>query len=792
MRRIARPWRLGMASRMLLAFAALILPLAFLSGNAYRRSLDERLNASLTESVHTAQTAATVIHGLLRGFDATTVAMTEALSEQPGPLDQQTVGPYLRAVSDRYPILRQVLLTDTTGQVTAAAFPEAVGMDLSRRSSVRAVQGGREFVLSDRLANPLTGEPVIELARMVRRPSGEERGVLIISFYTARLDTVFPGSLPDDANLSVFDRQGTLIFSDDEVSPLAEGADQAARASIYQALNGQMATLRSLHAPDDEERLGVVVPVPDYGWVVSLTRTKRAVEGPLQDFYRRQVFVLSMVTAGALALALIVSRTLSRPLTRLAAQARAYSIGRPTFVATSGPPEVETLAEALNSMAAQVQQRFMEREAAERRLAFLLDASTQLAGSLDYEETLRAVTRQVVPELADWCTVHVLEPGGTVRRSARLHVNPEQEQLLDRLREKYPLRFDSQHPVARVLRTGDPVFFPDVTEEILRGFAQDEEQASHLRRLLRSFIAVPLTVRGVTFGALVLAMENPGPRYDQTDLALAQILARRAALAVENARLYHDAQDSLSEAQTALAIRDEFLSIASHELRTPLTALKSNLQLARRRLARGATSGQIHELVEHANAQTERLAVLVGDLLDVTRIAAGRMTLECAQVSVGALVCGVVETERAADPERTITLCAPEANTTIDADAARLEQVLINLIENARKYSPPEQPIDVRIDVTDAEVTITVRDRGIGVPPEDRERIFERFHRSANVDKGVSGLGLGLHIAREIVRAHHGALMVDAALGGGSIFTLRLPRLHDDRSTLQDEDGCTG
>jgi two-component system, sensor histidine kinase len=157
------------------------------------------------------------------------------------------------------------------------------------------------------------------------------------------------------------------------------------------------------------------------------------------------------------------------------------------------------------------------------------------------------------------------------------------------------------------------------------------------------------------------------------------------------------------------------------------------------------------------------------------------MTLECALVNISTLVCGVIETERTADPERVITFGAPEANTTIEADAARLEQVLINLIENARKYSPADQPIDVRVDMCGASVTISVRDRGIGVPPEDYERIFERFHRSANVDKGVSGLGLGLHIAREIVRAHNGTLTVASAQGEGSTFTVELP-LRQDKS----------
>jgi signal transduction histidine kinase len=776
-----------MASRMLLAFAALILPVAFFSGYAYRSSLDDRRDGALMESVSVAQTAAAVVQGLLRDLDGTTLAAAQAIADRPEPLSQESVGPYLTGLSRRYPYVRQIVLIDPQGRAAAATIPGTVGVDFGSRPNVRAVLGGEDFVLTDLTASALTGEPAIIMTRSVRTPGGILRGVLALVFYPARLADVFPGSLPEDANLSVFDRKGALIYSDDPLSPLADPRPASASASIQDALDGRIATLRGLKSEvDTHQRLGAVVPVPDYGWVVSLTRTTGAVEGPLQRFYRRQVFVLSMVTAGALALALLVSRTLSRPLTRLAGQARAYSIGRPTFLAPNGPPEIETLAEALNTMAAQVQQRFAEREAAERRLAFLLDASTQLAGSLDYEETLSSVARLVVPELADWCTVHVLDPGGQIRRTAVAHIDPAREEMLHDLRRRYPLLITDPHPVARVFRSGEAVFFPDMAEENLRSYAHDDEQFSLLRQLIRSYIAVPLTARDVTFGVLVLAMENPGPVYDQTDLALAQILARRAALAVENARLYHEAQDSLDGAKRALAMRDEFLSIASHELRTPLTALKSNLQLARRRLQRGAVQEQVSELVVQANAQTDRLAGLVSDLLDVSRLAAGRLSIERSPADIGPLVTRIVQTELAADPARAIELSLPDDIPPVEMDASRIEQVLLNLIENARKYSPADRPVHVRVTTGAYALMIAVQDHGIGVPHEDHERIFERFHRAANVDKGVSGLGLGLHIAREIVHAHGGTLTLESVPGSGSTFTVTLPLLRSGDSALDE------
>lgn len=244
----------------------------------------------------------------------------------------------------------------------------------------------------------------------------------------------------------------------------------------------------------------------------------------------------------------------------------------------------------------------------------------------------------------------------------------------------------------------------------------------------------------------------------------------------ERKKLLEREQAALAEARSALALRDQFLSFAAHELRTPLTSLRGNIQLAQRRLERGATSEAIIEAVGRADSQVDRLRRLVDDLLDVSRIGSGRLSIDVETVALQPLVKRMVDMERDIEPLRAIELSLPEASILLDVDPGRLEQVLINLLHNARKYSPPDKSVSVRVDRGTEHVRIAVQDQGIGIPPEDVPHIFDRFHRASNVDpRRVSGLGLGLYIARAIVEAHGGRLRLESAPGEGSTFTVILP-----------------
>ncbi|WP_163777940.1 ATP-binding protein [Myxococcus vastator] len=299
------------------------------------------------------------------------------------------------------------------------------------------------------------------------------------------------------------------------------------------------------------------------------------------------------------------------------------------------------------------------------------------------------------------------------------------------------------------------------------------------------FAAVPLCAPRRTVGLLLLYKE-PGTSFSVRELDLWSAAANQLAVAVENARL-------LREAKAALQVREEFISIASHELRTPLTPLKLGLFTMERRLS----SGQPVELstVLKSKRQVDRLVGLVEDLLDASRLDAGRLALDLAPLEVGQLVAEVVDHFRAAF-ERPFAVEVPRERVWVRGDRDRLEQVLVNLLENAHKYSAPEEPIVVTVERSQGEARIHVQDHGIGIPGADQSQVFQRFYRARNVShRNFGGLGLGLFISHSIARLHGGALSMRSAEGQGSTFSLSLPRMaaHDvrrlpHRLLLLDED----
>ena len=281
------------------------------------------------------------------------------------------------------------------------------------------------------------------------------------------------------------------------------------------------------------------------------------------------------------------------------------------------------------------------------------------------------------------------------------------------------------------------------------------------------FAAVPLLSQKRALGLLVLYKEQ-GAAFSLRELDLWSAAAGQVAVTVENARL-------LREAQGALSVREEFMSIASHELKTPLTPLKLSLQSLERRVAQGQPV-ELASIVK-ARRQVERLSGLVNDLLDVSRLELGRLSLTPAPLEVGHLVAEVVDQFRQSC-SRPFTLAVPRERLWVRGDRDRLEQVLVNLLENAHKYSPAGEPIRVEVEARADALCVHVRDRGIGVPLPDQGRLFQRFYRATNSShRHFGGLGLGLFISDSIARLHGGALAVESREGEGSSFTLGLPRL---------------
>jgi PAS domain S-box-containing protein len=411
-----------------------------------------------------------------------------------------------------------------------------------------------------------------------------------------------------------------------------------------------------------------------------------------------------------------------------------------------------------------------EAEAAERRASFLAEATTLLSSSLDYEKTLEAVALSAVPQVADWCGVDIVGEGGEVRRLAVAHVDPAKVEWARSLSERYPYEPDAPHGVPAVLRTGRAELYEDIPDELLVAAAKDEEHLRILRELgFSAVMIVPLAAHGQTFGAITFVTAESGRRYGAEDLAFAEDLARRASLAVENARLY-------TQAQEANRIKDEFLATLSHELRTPLTAILGWASMLRTgRFDEAATRRAIETIERNARAQKQ----IVEDVLDVSRIITGKLRLDLRPVELRLLLQDAVETIRPAVEAKGVSLStrlAPEVGV-VSGDPDRLQQVMWNLLSNAVKFNTPGGRVDVELRREGSQAVIRVSDTGQGIRADFLPHVFDRFRQQ---DMGTTrhhgGLGLGLAIVRHLVELHGGEVSAESAGQGlGSSFILRLP-----------------
>ncbi|WP_368667072.1 PAS domain-containing sensor histidine kinase [Myxococcus sp. AB056] len=415
-----------------------------------------------------------------------------------------------------------------------------------------------------------------------------------------------------------------------------------------------------------------------------------------------------------------------------------------------------------------------EMRRAQRHAAFLAQASEVLASSLEHDLILQRMAHLAVPILGDACSVDLPMPDGQVRRAAVAFSKPEMVAPAQDFQARYPIRLEDAAGIGKVLRTGVTEFIPDFPAML----AAAQGGSSAYRRAVEglgisAYIIVPLISRGRVLGALTLLNSESRRRYTEADVRLAEDLARRAATSLDNGRLY-------TEAQEAVRARDSFLSVASHELNTPLTSLMLNIQALRRDMDPRASNGPaspeaLSTKVVAVQRQVSRLSSLVRELLDVSRITAGRLRLEREDLDLAALTREVVPrfTEDLARAGCALHLDA-EGAATGHWDRLRLEQVLQNLLSNAIKYGRG-RPIEVRVGADASRAWLSVKDQGMGIPPEGRARLFQRFERLAS-ERHYGGLGLGLWIVKQIVDAMEGRILVESVPGQGSTFTVELPR----------------
>lgn len=408
-----------------------------------------------------------------------------------------------------------------------------------------------------------------------------------------------------------------------------------------------------------------------------------------------------------------------------------------------------------------------EQKQAERSARFLADASAALSEITDYRSTLRRIAGLAVPDFADWCAVDMLKDGGALHRLAVMHVDPARVPLAFELNRRYPQRRE----VSFIWRAIDTLQsqMEVYSDEALAALARDEGELELLRALgTRSAIAVPLCCRGSVLGVITFVCAGTERAYTSHEQRIAEYLARRAAVAIDNATLYRELQDAHRR-------KDEFLATLAHELRNPLAPIRNALQVMRLTEDRD-TVLQAQAIMER---QLEQMVRLIDDLLEVSRITRGQFSLRTERVDLATVIGNAVDTARplieAAGHKLIVKL--PPQPVWLEADPVRLAQVFSNLLNNAAKYMERGGTIWLTAEQRDGDVLVSVRDTGMGIPAESLPRIFDIFMQvDQSPVKAQGGLGIGLTLVKRLVEMHQGSVEARSdGPGKGSAFTVTLP-----------------
>jgi len=394
---------------------------------------------------------------------------------------------------------------------------------------------------------------------------------------------------------------------------------------------------------------------------------------------------------------------------------------------------------------------------------FLAEVGPMLASSLDYEETITRVAGLAVRDLADLCIVELTDDDDEVRRFEATARDPAKAWIAEWL-ANFPIDRERPYLLREVLETRRPVLLPRLSAHEIASLAQSEDHLRVLRAAaIRSMVAVPLLAHGRLLGAIAfLSSSRP---YGPADLRLAEELGRRAALSIENARLYRIAG-------RAKQARDDVLGIVAHDLRNPLNNIIMQVGMLRRRKCDPDRLDKGVDVIDRAATRMNRL---IQDLLDVTRMEAGRLNVETAAVAADRIVLDAVEAQKSLATASALELRIdlPRELPEIWADRDRLLQVFENLLGNALKFTGRGGVVTVGARARDDDVLFWVDDTGDGIPPEDLPRLFDRFWQARKTRR--LGAGLGLPIVKGLVEAHCGGIWVESTVGRGTTFFFTIP-----------------
>lgn len=434
-------------------------------------------------------------------------------------------------------------------------------------------------------------------------------------------------------------------------------------------------------------------------------------------------------------------------------------------------------------------------------LALLSGVRRVFAESQEYESTLSAIAHLVLPYMGSWCAVDVCEEDGTMRRVAVIHPDASKEPLVRALERGWPPEVDDLLGVPAVMRTRRTVSIPNVTDDLLIRMARTPENLSALLALgIGSVVTVPLMVKDSVLGAITFVSDAKGHRYDSGDVSLAEDLAGIAALALDNARFYRAAIGRAKE-DSANQVRTEVLTTMSHEIRTPLNAIVGYAELLELGLAGPLSTKQL-QYVSRLRLSGAHLVGLVNDVLDLAKADVGKLLMAGEKASMtDAIITAIATIQPAAEAVKVRIVDAASSSSSNPAevsyvgDERRVRQILINLLANAIKFTPPggsitatcgavvESPTGTQLVGSGPWAFIRVADTGSGVAPDQRVSVFEPFAQGdESLARIKGGTGLGLTISRRLARLMGGDLVLEKNATDetrGATFTLWLPKTRD-------------
>ncbi|MFN7134120.1 MAG: ATP-binding protein, partial [Myxococcales bacterium] len=410
------------------------------------------------------------------------------------------------------------------------------------------------------------------------------------------------------------------------------------------------------------------------------------------------------------------------------------------------------------------------RKRAEAGLAMLARAGETLGSPLDQRKRLAAVAELAVSHMADWCVIDLLLEG-RLERVEVAHADAAQRPFAETLRRMTPRLDEASSVIARVVREGRPELLRFLDRAELERQGVTHEQLALIERLgLRSAVTVPLTSRGHVLGAMTLVVAESGRPYDEVDLQVASELGRICGVAIDNARLYE-------QANQAIRNREQLLAVVSHDLRNPLNAILLQAEALGRTTSAHLDPEGVKRRAESIARSGLRMNRLISDLLDYATMQSGSLKISPRPCDAIALLREIIDTHQsqAAASELELELLAPREPFSVRCDRDRVLQVLSNLVSNAIRATGRGGTVQLSVRGQGDDAVFTVSDTGSGISAEDQAMLFERFYRGSNAE--YRGTGLGLAISRGIVEAHGGRIWVESRRGAGSRFSFTLPRV---------------